>query len=84
MGEIDWTWNRENDTRTYDYYKAQPYWTLSARRGGRPFPNSRRTRSFCKAKGPGESRGLSFPSSPLVVLESRHRFKLVFCGVHEA
>jgi hypothetical protein len=24
--ENDWTWNRENDTRIYDYYKAQPYW----------------------------------------------------------
>ena len=22
----DWNWNRENDRRVHDYYKAQPYW----------------------------------------------------------
>ena len=22
----DWNWNRDNDRRVYDYYKAQPYW----------------------------------------------------------
>jgi hypothetical protein len=21
-----WSWNRDNDRRVYDYYKAQPYW----------------------------------------------------------
>jgi PRC-barrel domain protein len=21
-----WNWNRENDRRVYDYYRAQPYW----------------------------------------------------------
>lgn len=24
--ESDWNWNRENDSRVYDYYKTQPYW----------------------------------------------------------
>lgn len=24
----DWNWSRENDRRVYDYYKAQPYWTV--------------------------------------------------------
>jgi hypothetical protein len=23
----DWNWNRDNDRRVYDYYKAQPYWS---------------------------------------------------------
>ena len=23
-----WNWNRENDRRVYDYYKAQPYWDI--------------------------------------------------------
>ena len=23
----DWNWNRENDVKVYDYYKARPYWT---------------------------------------------------------
>jgi hypothetical protein len=23
----DWNWNRENDKKVYDYYKARPYWT---------------------------------------------------------
>jgi hypothetical protein len=22
----DWNWNRENDQRVYNYYKADPYW----------------------------------------------------------
>ncbi len=22
----DWNWNRENDQRVYNYYKANPYW----------------------------------------------------------
>jgi hypothetical protein len=22
----DWNWNRENDRRVYEYYKARPYW----------------------------------------------------------
>ena len=22
----DWTWNRDNDQRVYNYYKANPYW----------------------------------------------------------
>ena len=22
----DWSWNRENDRRVYDYYHASPYW----------------------------------------------------------
>jgi hypothetical protein len=22
----DWNWNRDNDRRVYDYYKAPPYW----------------------------------------------------------
>ncbi|MBR0758304.1 PRC-barrel domain-containing protein [Bradyrhizobium jicamae] len=22
----DWSWNRENDRRVYDYYQASPYW----------------------------------------------------------
>lgn len=22
----DWAWNRDNDQRVYDYYKAAPYW----------------------------------------------------------
>ena len=22
----DWNWNRENDRRVYDYYRADPYW----------------------------------------------------------
>jgi hypothetical protein len=22
-----WNWNRDNDRRVYDYYKAQPYWS---------------------------------------------------------
>ncbi|MGY4314966.1 PRC-barrel domain-containing protein [Bradyrhizobium sp. JR3.5] len=22
----DWSWNRENDRRVYDYYRASPYW----------------------------------------------------------
>jgi hypothetical protein len=22
----DWNWNRDNDQRVYDYYKARPYW----------------------------------------------------------
>jgi len=22
----DWNWNRENDRKVYDYYKARPYW----------------------------------------------------------
>jgi len=22
----DWNWNRENDVKVYDYYKARPYW----------------------------------------------------------
>ena len=22
----DWGWNRENDKKVYDYYKARPYW----------------------------------------------------------
>jgi len=22
----DWSWNRENDQRVYDYYKTPPYW----------------------------------------------------------
>jgi hypothetical protein len=22
----DWNWNRENDRRVYDYYRASPYW----------------------------------------------------------
>jgi hypothetical protein len=22
-----WNWNRDNDQRVYDYYKAQPYWS---------------------------------------------------------
>jgi hypothetical protein len=22
----DWSWNRENDQRVYDYYRASPYW----------------------------------------------------------
>ena len=22
----DWNWNRDNDRRVYDYYKATPYW----------------------------------------------------------
>jgi hypothetical protein len=22
-----WNWNRENDKRDYDYYRARPYWT---------------------------------------------------------
>jgi hypothetical protein len=22
----DWNWNRDNDRRVYDYYRAQPYW----------------------------------------------------------
>ena len=24
----DWSWNRENDTRVYDYYGAAPYWGM--------------------------------------------------------
>jgi PRC-barrel domain len=24
--ENDWSWNRENDQRVYDYYQASPYW----------------------------------------------------------
>src|ERR1700754_2807664 len=24
--ESDWTWNRANDARVYDYYGASPYW----------------------------------------------------------
>jgi hypothetical protein len=24
----DWNWNRDNDRRVYDYYKAQPYWPI--------------------------------------------------------
>ncbi len=24
--ESDWNWNRDNDRRVYDYYKATPYW----------------------------------------------------------
>jgi len=24
----DWNWNRDNDRRVYDYYKAQPYWGI--------------------------------------------------------
>ena len=23
-----WTWNRDNDRRVHDYYKAQPYWGI--------------------------------------------------------
>ena len=23
-----WSWNRDNDRRVYDYYKAEPYWGL--------------------------------------------------------
>jgi hypothetical protein len=23
-----WTWNRENDVRVYDYYRARPYWGM--------------------------------------------------------
>jgi hypothetical protein len=23
----DWNWNRENDKKVHDYYKARPYWT---------------------------------------------------------
>jgi len=22
----DWSWNRENDQKVYDYYRARPYW----------------------------------------------------------
>jgi len=22
----DWSWNRENDRKVYDYYRARPYW----------------------------------------------------------
>jgi len=22
----DWGWNRENDKKVYDYYRARPYW----------------------------------------------------------
>jgi PRC-barrel domain len=25
----DWNWNRENDRRVYDYYKANPYWNIT-------------------------------------------------------
>jgi hypothetical protein len=24
--ENDWSWDRENDQRVYDYYQASPYW----------------------------------------------------------
>lgn len=24
----DWNWNRDNDRRVHDYYKAQPYWGI--------------------------------------------------------
>jgi hypothetical protein len=24
----DWSWNRENDQRVYDYYNTPPYWAL--------------------------------------------------------
>ena len=24
----DWNWNRENDRRVHDYYKAEPYWGI--------------------------------------------------------
>lgn len=24
--DSDWSWNRENDQRVYDYYRASPYW----------------------------------------------------------
>jgi hypothetical protein len=23
-----WNWNRDNDRRVYDYYKAEPYWDI--------------------------------------------------------
>ena len=23
-----WNWNRDNDRRVYDYYKAEPYWSI--------------------------------------------------------
>ena len=57
----DWNWNRDNDRRVYDYYKAQPYW---------PMPKLLNCASSSRAIFSSQLRSFRFP---VVNHEKRHK-----------